>query len=250
MLALVLFYEYRRKNELIVMAQQKELKAVNREKETRQKYTQRLISAQEDERKRISFELHDAVGQDLLVIKNMARLIQKNINDKLTVEDFLNDISETTEHSINDVRDISRTLHPYELEKLGLTAALRALVARVENSTEIIVESTIENIDKVFEQSDEIHIYRILQESLNNIIKHSNARHTVVNIERTGESVAISIKDDGLGFETGKHGHPVKYGLGITGISERVQILNGSLQINSKINEGVEINIVVPVDLR
>ncbi len=245
MLSLVLIYEFKTTRQQKELAQHLALEAVNKEKETRRIFTQRLITAQEDERKRISFELHDAVGQDLLVIKNMTRLVQKNVNDLKSAEDFLNDISHAADNSIKDIRDISRTLHPYQLSKLGLTAALKSLILKVENSTEINVNTNIDNVDNAFEQSQEIHIFRILQECLNNVIKHSGAANIEINIKRAPSEVIVTVTDDGRGFEILKNEDSTKYGIGITGIKERVQILDGSLEITSKINEGTEVKVSI-----
>lgn len=245
MLSFVLIYEFKSTRKQKELAQRLALEAVNKEKETRRVFTQRLITAQEDERKRISFELHDAVGQDLLVIKNMTRLVQKNVNDLHSAEEFLNDISSAADNSIKDVRDISRTLHPYQLGKLGLTAALKSLILKVENSTEIKISSNIDNVDNAFEQSQEIHIFRILQECLNNVIKHSGASNVEVSICRNADEVSVSVKDDGRGFEISNNEDSAKYGIGITGINERVQILNGTLDITSKIGEGTEVKVSI-----
>ncbi|MGD8781291.1 MAG: sensor histidine kinase [Ignavibacteria bacterium] len=246
-LSLTLFYEFKTTRNQKDLAQKKALEAINKEKETRKRFTQKLINAQENERKRISFELHDAVGQDLLVIKNMTRLIQKNKNDLDVVEDFLNDISEAAENSIKDIRDISRTLHPYQLNKLGLTAALKSLITKVENSTEVYITSEINNVDKAFDQSKEIHIFRVLQECLNNIIKHSKAKNVNVEIIKNDSGLLLKVKDDGCGFEIEDNKNSSNHGMGITGINERVQILNGTLDIQPQLNIGTCIKVFIPI---
>ncbi len=227
------------------IAHKKAYSAIEKEKTTRQKFTQQLLTAHEEERKRISFELHDAVGQDLLVIKNMADLIKKNISNIEITQEYLDDISEAAVSSIQDVRHISRNLHPYQLEKLGLTSSLTSLIRRVESTTEIMFDTDIENIDGKFIREKEIHIYRIMQELLNNIIKHSKADKVKIAVNQENDNISIIVSDNGCGFETEGEGLPGNIGIGLTGILERLSLLNGSLKINSTIGIGTSVSILI-----
>ncbi|NOX19262.1 MAG: hypothetical protein GXO87_13395 [Chlorobi bacterium] len=227
------------------IAHKKAYSAIEKEKTTRQKFTQRLLTAYEEERKRISFELHDAVGQDLLVIKNMTDLIKKNISNVETTQEYLDDISEAAVSSIRDVRHISRNLHPYQLEKLGLTSSLVSLISRVGSTTEIKFETDIENIDGKFIREKEIHIYRILQELLNNIIKHSKADKVKITVNQKDDQISITVGDNGCGFETDRQGMPSNVGIGLTGILERLSLLNGGVKINSTVGIGTTVSILI-----
>ncbi len=203
--------------------------------ETKTKFSRQLIESQEAERKRIAAELHDGLGQNLVVIKNRAMLGIKKGDDKERVVKELNSISESATQALEEVREITNNLRPQLLDRLGLTKAINAMLKKVSDVVEI--ESEIVSIDNIFNENEEISVYRIVQESLNNVIKHSNAKTVVVKITRTENNILVSITDNGEGFNV----ENVSSGLGLVGLKERSQLLNGELQIYSKIGEGTKI---------
>ena len=198
-------------------------------------FSRQLIESQERERKRLASELHDGLGQSLVVIKNRAMLGIKKGDDKARVARELGIISESATQALDEVRAITNNLRPQLLDHLGLTKAITSMLRKLDGVIEI--ESEIDNIDKIFNENEEISIYRIVQESLNNVIKHANATKAVVNIKRTESQVLLKIEDNGKGFEV----ENVSSGLGLIGLKERSQLLNGELQVNSKIGEGTKI---------
>jgi signal transduction histidine kinase/ligand-binding sensor domain-containing protein len=206
--------------------------------ETKTQFSRQLIESQETERKRIATELHDGLGQNLVIIKNRATLGIKKADDQERVTKELNDISESAAQALDEVREITNNLRPQLLDRLGLTKAINSMFKNL--SGVITIESEIDSIDNIFNENEEISIYRILQESLNNVIKHAEASKAVVRIEQNENTVLIVIKDNGKGFnaEDSKKG-----GLGLVGLKERSQLLNGELLIDSKLGEGTKIEV-------
>jgi signal transduction histidine kinase/ligand-binding sensor domain-containing protein len=208
-------------------------------------FSRQLIESQEAERKRIASELHDGLGQILVVIKNRAMLGINKGDDKERVAKELATISESASQALEEVREITNNLRPQLLDRLGLTKAITSMLKKVSGVMEI--ESEIDSIDNTFNENEEISIYRIVQESLNNVIKHSNATTAAVKIKRTENHVLIRIQDNGEGFtvETVKS---KSGGLGLIGLKERSQLLHGELLIDSEIGKGttIEVRIQLP----
>ena len=215
-----------------------QLKRLNAAQES---FSRQLIESQESERKRIAQELHDGLGQNLLVIKNRA-LLGLSVEGK---DEQLNEIQETVTDALSEVRTIAYNLRPLHLERLGLTSTIEEMVEQVEAASGIQISYDISKIDNLFTAENEINFYRIVQESLNNIVKHSKATKASVEVFRDNQQITLEIRDNGLGFESEKVKE--KNGLGLNGIAERVKILKGTYLIESEINKGtrvlVEINI-------
>ncbi|MGH9941324.1 MAG: ligand-binding sensor domain-containing protein [Pyrinomonadaceae bacterium] len=213
--------------------------------EAQTRFTQQLITSQEAERKRIAAELHDSLGQHLVIIKNRALLGLNKGDDRERVARELSSISESASQALEEVREITNNLRPQLLDRLGLTKAIKALCKKVSGVIEI--ESEIDSIDNLFSEIEEISIYRIVQESLNNIIKHSNASDAIVTIKRDERKVSITIEDNGQGFAVGN----VKSdggGLGLVGLTERAQLLGGELVIETKLGEGTKIRVALDAE--
>jgi signal transduction histidine kinase/ligand-binding sensor domain-containing protein len=209
--------------------------------ETKTAFSRQLIESQEAERKRIAAELHDGLGQNLVVIKNRAMLGLKKGDDKERVAKELDSIFESASQGLEEVREITNNLRPQLLDRLGLTKAINAMLKQVSGVIEI--ESKIDSIDGIFNETQEISIYRIVQESINNIIKHSDASDAMVRIKRDESKVLITIKDNGKGFDF--ENTKSKSGFGLNGLKERAQLLNGEFSIYSKIGEGTKIEVKI-----
>ncbi len=207
-------------------------KALRIQKE-QEKFTQEIIEAQEEERKRISKGLHDGIGQRLLLIKNALHSGKMDGTEKM--------VSTT----IEEVRSISRKLHPFQLEKFGLTKSLESMIEELDQSfDEIIFTEEIDTIDHLFSKEQELNIYRIIQECFNNILKHSNASAARLVVEKNGGEIKITILDNGKGFDLNKNKALFK-SLGLKSIRERVKYLNGTVEFDSKINQGTRITIII-----
>ncbi len=233
--------------ESIIESKNLVIESINREKKAKEYFSQKLIESQELERKRIASDLHDSIGQDLLVVKNLSLLGLQNETDIKQKDKYLNNISDTASQTIEEVRNISRNLHPYQLDKLGLKKSLQSIISKVAESSQINIISNIDKIDDLFFKEKEIHIYRILQECLNNIIKHSEADSVLMKISRLKNCMQILIEDNGKGIKTKKNSSEVvSIGFGISGIEERVRILNGKFEIKPTSGKGTKIFIKLP----
>ena len=208
------------------------------------KFSRQLIESQEAERKRISSELHDGLGQELGIIKSRAKLGIKEGDDPEIVLRQLVDISETASKAIEEVRDITNDLRPKLVDTLGLTKALKAMLRKASGLIEI--ESETDEMDTLFSEEDEINVYRIIQEAMNNVIKHSTASDVIVKIKYREHYVDISIEDNGSGFdlETVKEDS-----FGLIGLKERTNLLGGELTIDTTVGRGTTIKIVIPVSV-
>lgn len=199
---------------------------IRKDRENIQRFAQRLIKTQEDERSRVAKDLHDSIGQNLLVLKNLFSLYQKNINtSKEDIEKLNNLITE----SIDEVRNISSSLHPHQLRRLGFKTAIESMINKLNNSSINGVSFTIENEIEELKEPYDIIVYRIVQETINNIIKHSEATYCNIKIFRINNMIELSVKDNGKGFDIN-----TQYGgLGLIGIRERAAYIDGKLIINS-----------------
>lgn len=212
-------------------------------------FSRQVLERLEDERRRIAINLHDSLGQILLAIKNQAVLAMQRAPDESGLRQRLDEISGASSQAIEEVRQITHGLRPYQLDRLGLTQAIRAAVGLAAESGSILFASRVQDIDSVFDKDSEIHVYRIVQEAVNNVVKHSAATEATVVIKRRPGVVSLSIRDNGRGFEAGALGsaNPSGAGSGLSGIAERVRILNGSLAVDSRPGEGTNLTVEVPL---
>lgn len=230
---------------IIVIFYQRRLVKLQKSRVRQQEFSRRVINAHESERQRIAVELHDGLGQALLVIKNWALLGLKEKPHNERVEKFLNEISETAAAAIDETRAIAHNLRPQHLQRLGLKAALESMIASVGESAAISFETYIEEIDDLLSEEGEIHVFRIVQECLNNIVKHSGTDSAVIEIYRQGKTFNISIKDFGKGFNVKQHQSPQNPNIdfGMNNIVQKVELLNGKFSIDSQLGEGTKIFI-------
>jgi ligand-binding sensor domain-containing protein/signal transduction histidine kinase len=230
-LALIIFVLFRRR----VMQLEKERAA-------QQAFSRQLIASQEQERKRIAAELHDSLGQRLVVIKNLALMFLHTNNARGAENPQIEEISAEASQAIGEVKEISYNLRPYQLDRIGLTKAIEAIVRSAKSASEIDFSSEIDDIDDYFPRETEINFYRIVQESVNNLLKHSAADRACVRIERAGENLELEISDNGKGFvpyqTESKTG-----GFGLIGIVERAELFGGRVEIKSIPNQGTNIKI-------
>lgn len=206
-----------------------------KKRKLQEEYSQKLLLSQEEERKRISKDLHDSLGQSLLLIKNKVSL---KSDDKT---------KELVNNAIEEMRSISRVLHPFQLEDIGISRALENLISQLDESyTNILIFGDIDNVKEVFNTDKEVNIFRIVQECLSNIIKHAQADSAKITLIKNTKSVVLSIKDNGIGFDFSEKYNDFK-SLGLKTIKERVKFLNGTLKIDSVKKEGTTLTIQIPV---
>ena len=211
-------------------------------------FSRRLLESQESERKRISRELHDSLAQSLLVIKNRAFFAIQDQADPAMLKSHLMEIYEASGEAVGEVREISHALHPPQLERVGLSRTIESIARQVARAGNLQLTTSIDPIDELFDASESINLLRIVQESLSNTLKHSNASSIKLSAIREPREVRIEIQDDGRGFDSARlDPSDPEVGLGLLTLRERARTLGGELQIVSKPQEGVTILLTVPI---
>jgi signal transduction histidine kinase len=211
-----------------------------------EEFSRQLLSSQEEERQRIAAELHDSLGQSLLIIKNRVALANREIDVKDKVVEQLGELTHSTTAAINECREIAYNLRPYQISRFGLTDSLDGIFLRINEVSNIKASTRLVPIDDLYEFA-QLNLYRIVQECVNNIIKHSNATHASLEIKRSSSDITIVIEDDGRGFEPGVAKVDGRSGgFGLIGIAERVRMLHGKYEIDSAPNAGTRVHIRIP----
>ena len=226
----------------LYLAYRRRINRLEAHRKTGEKFARDLLRSQETERQRIAHELHDGLGQTLLVIKNRALLGALAPDDRIESKEQFDEISRVSSRAIEEVREIARNLRPYHLDRLGLTQSITAMLDQVKDSTKIEFAYDVMLLDNVFAKDEEVIVYRIVQESINNIVKHSGATRAGVLIYQSANGVTVTIEDNGRGFISNAPNQS-NAGFGLAGIEERVRILGGWLQIRSEPGEGTTIII-------
>ena len=226
-------------------------KALRKSEEKLRNLSSHLMTAQEQERKRIAMDLHDDLGQALAVLKLQLRSIQNKLPSGQ--EEVICDCESANEYlnqTIEKMRRLSNGLTPFHLDDLGLTISLQSLADDFTQHSHIKISFDMANIDKLFSPVTEIIIYRIFQEIFTNNEKHAQADHVKIEVKKRRDSVSFQIEDNGKGFDIKKIELkcPTERGLGLTSMDERVRMLSGRLEIQSQLNEGTKINFTIPFE--
>lgn len=212
-----------------------------------------LLNIQEKEWRRLAFELHDDLGQSLTVLKLKLRDIKKRQSaDSVGLNADCDHLNAYVDHIIDKVRRLSHDLCPSCINDLGLDESINMLAEEFSRHTHLKVTIETEPIGDIFQLQDQTYIYRIVQESLNNIQKHAKARNISIKVERRSSYVDIQIADDGIGFN--KKGDGVKgenqFGLGLTAMQERARMMGGTMSVSSTIGSGTQIEVNIPFECR
>jgi len=221
---------------------------VEREAE-RHLYITQILKAQEDERRRVAQELHDGTIQDLLVFVNSIQgLIDSKMNeDTGRREDVLEHLRDSILHLTEDLRRITLDLRPAVLDNLGLVPAVRWLAEKLAREDKITAKVSMTGVEKKLSSESEVIVFRIIQEALNNVQRHSKATEVMINLLYAPDSLEVVVKDDGLGFHINKTKDSlVTERMGITGMRQRVDSLNGSMNITSQVGTGTILSFKIP----
>jgi PAS domain S-box-containing protein len=211
--------------------------------QTLQHLTARLFMLQDEERQRVAAELHDGLGQSLAIIKNRAQMGLRDQANPDRIIEQLEEISATATACILEVREIAHNLRPYELDRLGLGAAIESMVERVSSSTSISLTADLERMEDLLSPEAETSVYRIVQEALSNVIQHSKATAARIEIRTFGGKMTISIQDNGKGFPASAGNGDNASGFGLAGIAERVRGLGGYFEIVSQPEGGTNLTV-------
>jgi signal transduction histidine kinase/streptogramin lyase len=214
-----------------------------------QAFSRQLIASQESERRRIAGELHDGIGQRLVVINNLALLslhAPKNATTELERMSVLEEIGAEAGLAIREAREISYDLRPFQLDRLGLTKGIAGILRSVASASKISIDSELDDIDDFFPDDLRINLYRIVQETMNNVLKHAKASRVIVRARRQGNNLILTIEDDGDGFSSGTSSSETsKNGAGLTGMKQRALLLGGKLDIRSAAGHGTIVKFEV-----
>ncbi len=205
-----------------------------------------LVTLLEDERQRIARELHDEAGQALIGIKLNLQVLARKIPESLPIlREEVNALRQEVNQATRRLQAISRGLRPPTLDELGLLAALNRLSIEFEQNTGIPINLEMAVQQTRLPQPIEIACYRIVQESLTNVVRHANASQIWVKLDEEERVLTLRIKDNGDGFQT-PGAEPG--GLGLLGMRERATILGGQLSIDSAPGKGTEIQVIIPIN--
>jgi signal transduction histidine kinase len=209
-----------------------------------------LMESQERERRRISLELHDELGQALTVLKlKLGAMDRKLPEDHLELKEYLEDLRQYVDQIIGSVRRLSHDLTPSIVEDLGLSAALGRLSEDLTEHIDIETKIDVAEVDHLFSLEERINIYRIFQEALTNVAKHAQASSVAILVKELKDTLTLAVEDDGKGFEVEeiKGRNLSQRGLGLTAMEERVKLLGGKMEIWSKKGKGTRLIFSVPV---
>ncbi|MFI1488002.1 HAMP domain-containing sensor histidine kinase [Streptomyces sp. NPDC020747] len=198
----------------------------------------RALSAQEAERRRISQELHDEIGQSLTAVLLELKRVADQAPAPLRTE--LHQVQEATRDSLDEIRRIARRLRPGVLEELGLASALKALTTEIPAHSRIIARRQLDTDLPPLGEEAELVVYRVAQESLTNTVRHAHAQRLDLTLRRSPTGVELRIRDDGLGLQGAPEGS------GIRGMRERALLIGAELTLCPSPEGGTEVRLTVP----
>ncbi|HQE11551.1 MAG TPA: sensor histidine kinase [Flavipsychrobacter sp.] len=235
-LFVVLFIlQYKKRQQLF------KLETINLEHQFQSQLLNTKLEVQEQAYKYLSEEIHDNVGQELSLVK--LHLYTLSLNSQHDSKEVIQNATEVLSKAINDLRTISHNLNGNSISKNGLPESLQKEVSYINSAKSLKAVLNVSGIVFSFPPDIELLIFRIIQESLNNTIKHAKANTVVVTLDYRVDHVYILIKDDGIGFDT--NSPKLSKSLGLMNIATRAKLLNAKLTISSEINHGTSISLVL-----
>lgn len=210
--------------------------------------TRQVVLAQEEERKRLSRELHDEIGQALTAVNFNLQAFQQFVTDPI-VATHLQDSLNIIEGTLQQVRDLSLDLHPSILDDLGLVAALQWYMERQAERASLTIELAADPLENNLPADLKTTCFRVAQEALTNILRHATANVVQVELRRHTTELELVIRDDGIGFDVPAARQRAARGasVGLLGMQERVHLLKGQLEIKSARGRGTEIRAHFPL---
>lgn len=211
----------------------------------------KIILAQEDERKRVAREIHDGLAQDLANVVLRTEITERMLAKQAysAVKEELRDLKVQVRGGIEEVRKIIFNLRPMALDDLGLVPTLRKFVQDYEEKTKIRTKFELIGKDIRLPSGMEVAIFRLLQEAFSNVSKHANASYVTLELAFQQQMVKITISDNGVGFVVEKIDQKITKGshYGLMGMRERVELLEGRMDIHSTVGAGTKISMVIPI---
>jgi signal transduction histidine kinase len=213
-------------------------------------FSQQLIDSQESERRRLSSEMHDSLGQDLRIIGKLARTGRLRAADGDVSESVLDEIAAVAERVQGEMTEMAYGLRPHQLDTLGLSKTIESTIRRVAKATDVRFTTTVAPIDDLIPEDRRIHVFRIVQEAVSNVVEHSQATEATVTISKEGRQIRISVTDNGRGFNVDDQARlrPTDNGLGLVSIRERARILGGKVAIVSGAGSGTQVSVILMLE--
>ena len=204
----------------------------------------KLITAQEDERRRIARDLHDDLNQRLALLSVETDLLGR-METEPQARALITDIASRVHELSSEVHNLSYQLHPAKLDQLGLVAATRSFCIELGKQCDVVVEFIHEHVPRNLSDEVALSLYRMVQESLQNMVKHSRASHARVELFRRKDEIVLTISDNGRGFDLAAVGS--RAGLGLVGMRERARLVKGNIVFQSSPGEGTRIEATIPL---
>jgi len=212
--------------------------------------SQRLLKVQDDERRRVARDLHDSTGQTLAALKMSLVVLEKNLEQNRPTSGVLSEIAALADQALQEIRTTSYLLHPPLLDEAGFTSAAQWYVDGFAKRSGIKVRLEFESQREQLSITTETALFRVLQESLTNVHRHSGASEVSIRFQHQAETVVLEIRDDGHGIPAellSRLCEPAsEIGVGLAGMRERLNELNGKLEIESDAH-GTSVRATVPM---
>jgi signal transduction histidine kinase len=208
----------------------------------------RLIKAQEEERSRVGRDLHDDLSQRVAVFSiELEQLRRKIPGERDDLTGSIMSLITRVQDLASDIHRLSYELHPFKLDTLGLSAAIKALCEEISNHRDLEIKFQQKGFPAALSPDITLCIYRIAQEALHNIVKHSGAREAKLTLTKTSEAVRFRVVDRGTGFDI--DAAKMKKRLGLLSMKERLRLVGGELSIRSRPAEGTQIDVMIPLSV-
>jgi len=210
--------------------------------EQRSDLAQKLIATQESTLQYVSRELHDEFGQILTAVGSLLSRVQKKAQPEPTWQKDLQEVREIVQSTLENVRSLSQSLHPVMLDEAGVESALDWYLSTVERQNGIAIHYEKSGTSRPISNSAGIHIYRIAQEALNNVVRHSKSAEAFVRLGFQPKSLLLEVEDRGVGMQLGES----RRGIGLVAMRERAELLGGSINWIAAPNGGTIVRLEIP----
>ena len=230
------------------LAYRQRVLVLQRARTRQERFSRSLIETQESERQRLSRELHDGLGQNLLVIKNGLSLEAQRDQSPDSADEAFRRYADAAGECLSEVRQMSQDLRPHQIDRLGLKVAIESVADRLSETSRVPISREIDDLSGLIQPELEIHLLRIVQEVLGNAIRHSDASGIELSIGKTKDGVDLRVQDDGKGFrlEEARARRRSDGGLGLISIEERARMLGGICHFTTAPGEGTLVEIHIP----
>lgn len=236
---------------LVIFAIRRSIREIQRVSAERRALSWRMIRLQEDVQASLARELHDDFGQLLTAtgfsLARIRRLVERNETPSSTIAAEIGEAQQLAQQVLDGIRDRSRALHPVVLDDFGLEHAVQAHVDLVRRQYGLHVNVCTVGSFEALPRDVATHLYRIVQETLTNIVRHAGASEVLVSLASTPEGVMVEVEDDGRGLPTGDAGvESLRAGLGLTSMRERAALMGGTLELGVAALGGLRVAVRVP----